>query len=222
MGPGHLGVGLALKRADRRLNAGWLVFAAYLLDFLLGVFVLMGVEQVHVPADLATRHYLRYTFPWSHGLVASLGWSAAAALLTLAIVSGSAARRRLAALTIGAAVFSHFVLDWLVHVPELPIAGPSSPKIGLGLWNHLPVALGVEAALVIAGLALYLSTGTAKTPVGRYGMVLFVTAITAMMLVGQATLVAAPPPASLAIGWILQSIGLSLVVYWLDGQRTPR
>jgi len=222
MGPGHLGVGLALKRVDRRLNAGWLVLAAYLLDILLGIFVLMGLEQVHVPPDLPARHYLLYTFPWSHGLAASLGWSVAAALVTLAVVRGSAAARRLAAFTIGAAVFSHFLLDALVHVPELPVAGPSSAKLGLGLWNHLPIALAVEAAIVIVGLVLYAGAGTAQTPIGRYGMPLFAGAITVMMLAGQAMMVAAPPPSALAIGWILQAAGLSLVVYWLDSQRTAR
>ncbi|HVC19776.1 MAG TPA: hypothetical protein VNE16_06845 [Vicinamibacterales bacterium] len=221
MGPGHLGIGLALKRVDRRLNAGWLVFAAYLLDFLLGIFVLLGLEQVRVPPDLPARHYFLYSFPYSHSLVASLGWSALAALIAYAAVRGTAAARRLAALTIGAAVFSHFLLDVVVHVPEIPIAGASSPRLGLGLWNHLPLALGLEAALVAIGLALYLGAGRARAPVGRHGMVLFAGAMTIMMLMGQATLVAAPPPAVLAAGWILQSAGISLVVYWLDTQRTP-
>lgn len=218
MGPGHLGVGLALKRVDRRLNAGWLVLAAYLLDLLLGVFVLVGIEQVHVPPDLPARHYLLYTFPWSHGLIASLGWSLAAALVALAATRG----RRLAAFAIGAAVFSHFLLDAIVHVPELPVAGPSSPKLGLGLWNHLPAALALEAALVVVGLVLHAGVGTSHTPIGRYGMPLFASAITVMMLAGQAMMVAAPPPAALAAGWILQTLGVSLVVYWLDRQRAPR
>ncbi len=222
MGPGHLGVGLALKRVDQRLNAGWLVFAAYLLDFLLGIFVLLHVEQVHVPADLPARHYLLYSFPWSHGLLASLGWSVAAGLVALAVTRGSAPARRLAAFTIGAAVFSHFLLDVIVHVPELPVAGPSSAKLGLGLWNHMPVALAVEAAIVVVGLVLYSGTGTARTPIARYGMPLFAGAITVMMLGGQAMMVAAPPPSALAIGWIMQTAGLSLVVYWLDSQRSAR
>lgn len=69
---GHLGVALGLKRAEPRLNLGLLCFATLLLDFLLGLFVLLGIEQVHVPATYAALHYLTFTFPFSHGLLAHL------------------------------------------------------------------------------------------------------------------------------------------------------
>lgn len=69
MGIGHVAVGLGLKTADRRLNAGLLVFAAFLADFLLGWFVLAGWESYQYPADYDSVHYLLFTFPWSHGLV---------------------------------------------------------------------------------------------------------------------------------------------------------
>ena len=73
---GHLGVGLGLKKVEPEVNLGLLFFATLLLDFLLGIFVLMGIEQVHVPADYASLHYLMFTFPYSHGLLASLIWAA--------------------------------------------------------------------------------------------------------------------------------------------------
>ena len=42
MGIGHVAIGLGLKRADPQINAGWLIFAALLPDFLLGLFALAG------------------------------------------------------------------------------------------------------------------------------------------------------------------------------------
>ena len=60
---GHLGAALALKRADRRINLGTLLFAAMLFDLLLWIFVMLGIESVVVPPGFSTRHYLTFVFP---------------------------------------------------------------------------------------------------------------------------------------------------------------
>lgn len=52
---------------------------------------------------------------------------------------------------------SHFVLDGLVHVPELPRLGQNSPKVGLSLWNHMPLKLTIESLMALIGLVLYWS-----------------------------------------------------------------
>jgi hypothetical protein len=44
----------------------------------------------------------------------------------------------------GAAVLSHWVLDLMVHVPELPLGGETAAKVGLGLWNVMPPSLMLE------------------------------------------------------------------------------
>ena len=77
MGIGHVAVGLGLKSADRRINAGLLIFAAFLADFLLGWFVWAGRESYQYPPDYASLHYMQFTFPWSHGLVPLLVWGTA-------------------------------------------------------------------------------------------------------------------------------------------------
>jgi len=51
---------------------GWLVFAAVLADFLLGIFAGLGIEHATVPRDYAHKHYLLFTFPYSHGLLTLL------------------------------------------------------------------------------------------------------------------------------------------------------
>ena len=59
----------ASRSGDQR---GWLIFAAFLPDFLLGLFASAGWEDYQVPPDYASKHYLLFTFPFSHGLLADL------------------------------------------------------------------------------------------------------------------------------------------------------
>ena len=60
---GHLGVGLALSSRSRRFRLGTFLGATLLLDVLLGVFVLAGMEQIVVPPDFATGHFLEFVLP---------------------------------------------------------------------------------------------------------------------------------------------------------------
>src|SRR5947207_788135 len=147
MGIGHVAVGLGLKRADRRVNVGWLIFAALFADFLLGWFVLTGWEDYQVPTDYASKHYLLFTFPWSHGLLPDLGWAATLGLLTAALL-----RNLRGGAIVAVAVLSHYILDAIVHVKGLPVDGPGSLEFGLGLWQDLPVALTLELVLAAIGL----------------------------------------------------------------------
>jgi hypothetical protein len=123
MGIGHVAVGLGLKAADRRLNAGILIFGAFLADFLLGWFVLAGWESYQYPPDFASRHYMLFTFPWSHGLLPDL--VCAVALGSLVWVFRREPR---AAILVGIAVVSHFVLDGVVHLKGLPMPAPVRPN----------------------------------------------------------------------------------------------
>ena len=75
---GHLGAGLAAKRLAPEVRLGVLFLAAMGLDALLWIFVLLGLESVHFPASVGEARYPTFTFPYSHGLVASLAWSAIA------------------------------------------------------------------------------------------------------------------------------------------------
>jgi hypothetical protein len=79
MGVGH--AALAAARTEPRVNIAWFIFAAWFADFLLGIFAALGLEQVHSPADYSTRHYLTFTFPYSHGLVPLILWGLALGLV---------------------------------------------------------------------------------------------------------------------------------------------
>src|SRR5512135_3927513 len=128
---GHVGAGLAIGSTDRSINGGVFVAAALFLDALLWTFVLLGWEAVALPAEYSSTHQPRYVFPYSHGLAAAIAWSAAAGAAYFIGWRRRSSGALRAGLLVGAAVFSHWVLDALVHAPELPITGAGSAKVGL-------------------------------------------------------------------------------------------
>ena len=212
---GHVGVALAIGRVERRVNVGVLALAALGLDLLLWAFVLAGWESVVIPADFPRRHQPEFAFPWSHGLLAAVGWSVLAGGLAHAGLSRPAGR---AAVCVAAAVFSHWVLDALVHVPEMPLAGAGSTRVGLGLWTAMPVALGLETLIVVAGLWLYLS-GAGWSRARAAGLIALCGSVLAMTIVGMT--VAPPPPSAAAMA--ASSLGAIAIVVallgWLGRRR---
>ncbi|MBK6394805.1 MAG: hypothetical protein IPF73_09020 [Betaproteobacteria bacterium] len=151
---GHLGAGLAVKAAEPRWNLGVLFAAALFADLLLWVLVLFGVESVGASVQSGRARFFTFAFPISHGALASAGWTLAAATLGWIVAGTGTPRRARLACTLAIAVASHFVLDLVVHVPDLPVAGGDSAKLGLGLWRAMPAALAVELALAVAALAV--------------------------------------------------------------------
>lgn len=200
MGAGHYAVALMLRRAEPRINAGLLFFCAIFADFLLGILVLAGIEEIHIPPSYAIRRYYEFTFPYSHGLLATLLLSVAAMLIARRFASWRVAR------IIAFAVISHFVLDVITHVPELPLAGDESKKFGLALWRRLDVALSLEAGLVFVGVALY----------RRLGMAVMMLIVAGVMIGGQAFMTRAASPTTAAVTWIVGSAAVSGAAYLLD------
>lgn len=187
---GHVGVALAIGHAERRVNVGVFVAAALLLDALLWLFVLLGWESLTLPPDFAATHQPVFVFPWSHGLLAALSWSALAGVVATPVLSRRAAR------LVAAAVFSHWAVDALVHRPEMPLAGGASAGVGLALWDHMAAALVLEGALVAAGAWLFLhgsDLGRGRTR-ALAALCLLLFAFTALGMT-----VAPPPPSAQAM-----------------------
>jgi hypothetical protein len=219
---GHLGAALAIAPNERRLNPGWLVLAALLLDVLLWLFVLLGWEQVVIPAGFARTHQPAFVFPYSHGLLGSLIWSVLAGGVVFMFLAGAAKDRLIAAAWVGAAVFSHWLLDALVHVPELPLAGAGSSKVGLGLWNTMALGLTVEAAILLGGLWLYLR-GASNLPRGkRMGLVVLSLAVLVFTVLGM-TVAPAPPSATpMAASSLVTIAVICSLVTWLTSLPRAR
>ena len=214
MGIGHVAVALGAARAAPRLNVGWLVFAALLADFLLGIFASFGLEHATVPVDYASKHYLLFDFPYSHGLLALLLWATIFGFLA-SRPFGLEGRR--IGMVVGLAVLSHFLLDGLVHVAGLPLIGEGSPKLGLGLWEDMPVELGLETVMALAGIAVYWKLAGSSS-VSRYGMTIFVVLFTSMTWT-QLALTTPPQAKQLNVSWVVVPLVLSAIAYGLDRKR---
>ena len=92
-------------------------------------------------------------------------------------------------LVTAACVFSHWLLDLLVHRPDLWIY--DDVKLGFGLWRWLWVSLPLELASLIVGAWLYARYAPARRH-GNIWLWLFVAAMAALECYSEF----GPPPAS--------------------------
>jgi hypothetical protein len=213
---GHFAVGFAAKRAAPRASLTILMVAATLLDLLWPLFLWLGIEQVDIrPASSPFEKLDFISYPWSHSLLLALVWSGALALLYRA-----ARRDTKAALIIGAAVFSHWVLDWITHLPDLPLVPGAGPKFGLRLWDAPTATLVIELAMFAGGLTLYLATTRARNVAGHVSLWSIV-ALLALAYWGN--VVGPPPPSVTALKTVaLAGSVLTLWFLWVDRTRTLR
>jgi LexA-binding, inner membrane-associated putative hydrolase len=160
---GHYGPSLAAKGARNSIPLWILFITVQLLDVLWSVFVLLGIEKVRiVPGITATNPLDLYYMPYTHSLLGAMLWSIAAGI---AYYLYRKSEGWSAAAIVGAAVLSHWVLDWLVHRPDLPLYD-NSFKVGLGLWNYPVFTFALEIAFLFGGMNLYRKT---TKPVARGG-----------------------------------------------------
>ena len=209
---GHFGVAFAAKRLAPRTSLATLILASQFLDLLWPILLLLGFEHVRiVPGITKVQPFDFYDYPFSHSLTMALRWALAVGLFYYL------ARRYVrGAWVAGALVLSHWVLDWLVHRPDLPL-WPGGPKYGLGLWNSWPASISVEVILFGVGIWLYLSSTRARDRVGVYALWSLIT----LLSLGWLAAVFGPPPPDthqLALG----ALGMLIVVpwaWWADAHR---
>jgi hypothetical protein len=161
---GHYGPAFAGKTVAKAVPLWAFFLAVQLVDVLWGIFIANGIEHVRiVPGFTEANAFDLYDMPITHSLPGALGWSVLAGLVWALL---SPTRKKLGGLAIGLAVFSHWLLDLIVHVPDLEL-WPGGMRVGFGLWNNYPLALAVEIGVLLVGFALYLRMTTAKGLVGR-------------------------------------------------------
>jgi hypothetical protein len=218
---GHYGMALALKRAEPKLSLGTLFVAVQLADLLWGVFLLLGWEQVRIDPGYTRVTPLQFVhYPISHSLVGAVAWGLVAGAVYYSWPTRDTSRHWQAAALVAAAVVSHWPLDLVVHLPDLPLSGEGSARLGLGLWNSLPATLAVELLTFGAGAAIYALYRSHRHPVrpGRFtGLVLVLLGIYAASLLGP------PPPSVTAIGLtdIVGLLALAVFAGWADRRATP-
>ena len=203
---GHFAVGIAAKRAAPRGSMGTYVAAACFLDVLWPVFLLLGIEHVAVvPGITAFSPFDFVHYPWSHSLVMAAVWAA--------LFGGGhylfrkdAATAKIMALV----VFSHWVLDWVTHRPDLPLAPGLPFRTGLGLWNSIPGTIAVEGAMFLGAAWWYDRATEPLDGAGKWGWFSFI----GVLLILYAASLGPPPPAGQERLIALVTIASGIFIPW--------
>src|ERR1017187_5166244 len=152
---GHFGFAAVVKSREPQVPLWALMLACQWMDVLFVPLFALGIERIVPTATAGPRMgygegviYADYT----HSLVGALVIAAA-----FGVVAGWRWGRRNGVVLAGV-VFSHWVLDLLVHRADMPIFPGNEgnfPRLGLSRWR-LPAACAVvELALVLLGTYLY-------------------------------------------------------------------
>ncbi|MBK0402792.1 hypothetical protein I5M27_07325 [Adhaeribacter sp. BT258] len=211
---GHFAVGFAAKAKAPQISLGTLFLASQLLDLLWPTFLLLGWEHVKIAPGITEVIPLDFThYPISHSLLAVLGWGVLAGLLYWLFK-----KDRYYALIISLCVVSHWVLDLLVHRPDLPLHPGDSQLVGLGLWNSFAGSLVVEGLLFMAGIYFYAKNTQAKNKAGKWG---FWSLVAFLVLIHAGNLFGPVPTEVTEIAWVGQLQWLLVIwAYWLDRNRS--
>ena len=212
---GHYAVGLAAKQVAPRTSLGVLVAAPILLDLLWPILLLLGWE--HVTIEPNRNPFLRLFFdsyPISHGLIAVAAWATLFGSLYFGLT-----RYLPGAIAIWLGVVSHWVMDLIVHRPDLPIYS-GSRLWGFGLWNYRGVTIGIELALLALGVFLYLRQTRARDWIGKYVFWAFVL----FLLAAYGGAAFGPAPRSLRM-LIIVALCTAIFIpwaWWFDRHREAR
>ncbi|MBK9588458.1 MAG: hypothetical protein IPO50_07740 [Sphingomonadales bacterium] len=208
---GHYSAALVAAAHPKAPRLGTLFVAAQLMDLGFFTFVLTGTEHMRLtPGFTVMNNMDLYDMPLTHSLLGAGG---------LALMFGIAValwlRSAMAGAIAGTVVVSHWVLDLLVHVPDLTLAG-SPPKLGLGLWNCPAIEMPLEIGLLFASAWLF---ARAKRPQKWRLAVLL-----AVLLAFQAFNWFAPQPteldASQSILGLVAYLIAAAVAWWVAKDRS--
>jgi hypothetical protein len=125
------------------------------------------------------------------------------------------------ALAIWIGVISHWVLDYVVHRPDLPLYAGGTRLFGLGLWNRRWQTIAVEVALFVLGVWLYQQQTKPKDGIGKYafwGFILF-------LLLAYAGVAFGPPPPASVKKIAIAALCTALLIpwaWWFDSHREER
>ncbi|PYJ91540.1 MAG: hypothetical protein DMF41_09845 [Verrucomicrobia bacterium] len=170
---GHYSIAFAAKTERNRVPLWVLFVAVQFLDYIWATLVLLGIEKLRVIKGFTAGSMLdSYFHPYSHSLIAAVAWSGVAALAYGTFCSRHGCQyRKSAALIVGLAVFSHWILNLIAHPRDLPIYD-NTWKVGLGMWNYRDPEFALEIAVLAGGIILYLARN-ATAAIRRKAVIVF-------------------------------------------------
>src|SRR5438128_6638161 len=176
---GHYSVAFAAKTERNKIPLWVLFIAVQFLDYIWATLVLLGIEKLRVIKGFTAGSMLdSYFHPYSHSLIAAVLWSGVVGLCYKLLCRWLGyGYTKFAALVVGAAIFSHWILDLIAHPHDLPIYD-NAAKVGFSFWNYRDPEFVVEIGLLALGIALYLARNAIpafrKAAVVAFGIALVV------------------------------------------------
>lgn len=176
---GHYSVAFAARSEKNKIPLWVLFIAVQFLDYIWATLVLLGIEKLRVIKGFTAGSMLdSYFHPYSHSLIAAIAWSCIAGVAyKIFCIGPGCLYRKYAAFIVGAAVFSHWILDLIAHPRDLAIYD-NTWKVGFGFWNYRDPEFTLEIGLLAIGIVLYLTRNVTpairKTAVIAFGMALVV------------------------------------------------
>ena len=161
---GHYSVAFAAKSDKNKIPLWVLFIAVQFLDYIWATLVLLGIEKLRVIKGFTAGSMLdSYFHPYSHSLITVMPWSAVATVGYKPLCGWLGyTYKKSAALIVGLAVISHWILDLVAHPRDLPIYD-NTWKVGFGLWNYRDPEFALEIALLAGGIMLYLTRNVLST-----------------------------------------------------------
>ncbi|MBS0385057.1 MAG: hypothetical protein JSS00_06885 [Proteobacteria bacterium] len=186
---GHYAAAFAAKAIEPRTPLWTLAAGCQLIDIGWSSLIMAGVEHASADPALPGSTLVLYDMPWTHSLPGAAAWSVAAALACIVLLRLSA----LSSLLVGASVFSHWLLDLIVHRPDL-LLYPGGPKVGFALWNYPVAEQAVEIGLLAVFGAVWVASRKAQNRTA-WPAILFIAFLVALQIVAMLM-----PPASGQLG----------------------
>lgn len=211
---GHYALAFGAKKLTPVVSLGTLFLACQFADLLWPTFVMLGLERFEVaPGDTEVTPLRFVHYPYSHSLVALVGWMLAFGLAHLLLRRSTL----FTAAVLAGLVFSHYVLDFITHRPDLPITLSGDARLGLSLWNSRLATIAVEVPMFALGVWLYARVTKPRDRAGSIGLYSLVAFLAITYL---ANLFGPPPPSVEAVAWSAQLLWLLVAWgYWLDRHR---
>lgn len=222
---GHFALGYAAKRWVPQLSLAVLFGAALFADLVWPVLVALGIEQVRIVPGITASTPLEFiSYPYSHSLLSLTLWGTLAGWICVRSASSKASAdrppdNRHVFLVVLALVVSHWVLDFVTHIPDLPLY-PGSAKYGLGLWNSIAGTFVVETVMFAIGVSMYARATRSRDATGKWAFF----GMTAFLLVGFLANASGTPPPSVTALWVMAlALGCFTLAlaWWADGHRSP-
>ncbi len=171
---GHYGVALALKK-NNAIPLGVLFIAVELIDILYVIFVILGIENMSYPPGSSGPLSLNMSFPLTHSLSGSIIISLSVFFLVKLYLSLKKRNDSKTPFILAIAVFSHWILDLVVHRPDLSLFfGIDQFRLGFALWQYSYISFPLEGLIIIIGLFLYYNANKGMSSTNKYKIGIFI------------------------------------------------